>query len=408
MIQEVLLWAKTQLMANQFAGGGLMVVAFSSIVYFLRSLPTMLWQRVQRLTLLEVEIRQPDQLYDWLGLWFNNNDYTKRARLLSAVTAYAEDYYEEDENNRRLQVCLIPGIGRHLIRFQGHWLLINRSREGEGNASSASSLDSMFQRETYYILTTRWGRQAVHAFLAEARRVALEKEGCGPDMYLAKHGWWDRTHRMTPRLLSSVHLPHTLGSDLMGCCKTFLGAQAQYLRTGVPWRMGILLHGAPGNGKSSLIAALANELSLDVGYINLSAKHICDNTLLELLAKAGRKLIVLEDIDSVYHGRERKEGSEEISFSGLLNAIDGVVSSEGRILVMTTNHIDKLDAALIRPGRVDHVVEIPYPNKEQLFALYCKFYPDGVAMAEEFANENLGASMAAAQQQLLENDQWAM
>jgi chaperone BCS1 len=65
-----------------------------------------------------------------------------------------------------------------------------------------------------------------------------------------------------------------------------------------------------------------------------------------------------------------------VTFSGLLNALDGVRSQEGRILMMTTNHREKLDPALLRPGRADVHVELNYASVKQMKGLFKKFFPD--------------------------------
>jgi len=80
-----------------------------------------------------------------------------------------------------------------------------------------------------------------------------------------------------------------------------------------------------------------------------------------------------------------------VTFSGLLNTLDGVASSEERLVFMTTNHLDRLDPALIRPGRVDLKQEIGLASKSQLFKMYRRFYPDQTsARAEEFAGKVMG------------------
>ncbi|EME43025.1 hypothetical protein DOTSEDRAFT_72427 [Dothistroma septosporum NZE10] len=63
-----------------------------------------------------------------------------------------------------------------------------------------------------------------------------------------------------------------------------------------------------------------------------------------------------------------------VSLSGLLNAIDGVATHEGRVLIMTTNHPEKLDAALVRPGRVDLRVEFKRAMREQISELFVRMY----------------------------------
>ncbi|KAH9204471.1 hypothetical protein DL95DRAFT_398457, partial [Leptodontidium sp. 2 PMI_412] len=62
------------------------------------------------------------------------------------------------------------------------------------------------------------------------------------------------------------------------------------------------------------------------------------------------------------------------SLSALLNVLDGVGSQEGRVLIMTTNHTDRLDAALIRPGRVDMKLELGYTNQDINARLFCALF----------------------------------
>ena len=73
-------------------------------------------------------------------------------------------------------------------------------------------------------------------------------------------------------------------------------------------------------------------------------------------------------------GHPNKEPGAGISLSGLLNAIDGVASHEGRVLIMTTNHPEKLDAALVRPGRVDRKVGFRLAMREEVRELFVRMY----------------------------------
>ena len=100
-----------------------------------------------------------------------------------------------------------------------------------------------------------------------------------------------------------------------------------------------------------------------------------------------------------------------MTFSGLLNTLDGVASSEERLVFMTTNHLDRLDPALIRPGRVDVKQEISLASKSQVSKMFSRFYPDEIpSQAEKFADKvmKLGQRKSIAQLQghflLFKND----
>jgi len=156
-----------------------------------------------------------------------------------------------------------------------------------------------------------------------------------------------------------------------------------YADKGMPHRRGYLLFGPPGCGKTSFITVLAGELNKDVCILNLN-DDLTDNSLASALRSAPMaSIIALEDVDAIFtavdsNGQKVKDKrqmkSSKLSFSGLLNALDGVASQEGRILVMTTNHREKLDPALIRPGRVDVEKEIRNASRKQIEGMFLRFY----------------------------------
>jgi chaperone BCS1 len=113
-------------------------------------------------------------------------------------------------------------------------------------------------------------------------------------------------------------------------------------------------------------------------------------------------LILIEDIDAFFNAREKQDSRIQISFSGLLNALDGVGAQEGRIVVLTTNHRERLDAALIRPGRIDLEIELSNATASQLRGLLQRFYPDAADRAAQLAAEYPAKSLSPAQiQQIL-------
>lgn len=170
---------------------------------------------------------------------------------------------------------------------------------------------------------------------------------------------------------------------------------------GIPYRRGYLLHGPPGSGKSSFIQALAGSLGYDICLLNLSERGLADDKLFHLLSNAPeRSIILMEDVDAAFN--KRVQTSEDgyvtktftrfrglkcfpffslctryqssVTFSGFLNALDGVASGEERIIFLTTNHMERLDPALIRPGRVDLACLIDDATPSQAKRLFTRFY----------------------------------
>ncbi|KAJ9135204.1 hypothetical protein P3X46_032413 [Hevea brasiliensis] len=162
-----------------------------------------------------------------------------------------------------------------------------------------------------------------------------------------------------------------------------------YDKIGKPWKRGYLLYGPPGTGKSTMIAAMANFLNYDIYDLELTT--VKDNSELRklLIETKSKSIIVIEDIDCSLDltgqrkpKKEKDEDEEgkdpiskkkkeeeaeskkrsEVTLSGLLNFIDGIWSACGgeRIIVFTTNYVEKLDPALIRRGRMDKHIEMSY------------------------------------------------
>jgi chaperone BCS1 len=151
---------------------------------------------------------------------------------------------------------------------------------------------------------------------------------------------------------------------------------------------------------------------MDIALLSLASANLDDDDLQELLATPPPNAIVLiEDIDCVFVQRQgTEEKRSKLTFSGLLNAIDGVASGEGRILFATTNHIERLDPALIRPGRIDHKELVGYADREQLQRIFLRFFGEGERdNAEKFSKvlPNRTIPMSAVQTYLVQHSQSA-
>lgn len=89
-----------------------------------------------------------------------------------------------------------------------------------------------------------------------------------------------------------------------------------------------------------------------------------------------KSIILIEDVDAMFEGRKNTINANALTYSGFLNTIDGVRSQEGRMVIMTTNHKEKLDPALLRPGRIDLSIKLNYATKFQVQKLFERFFGD--------------------------------
>lgn len=248
-------------------------------------------------------------------------------------------------------------------------------------------------QELEHIDIVTWGTDTtiIKEFIDSCIEHSIEKETDLIGIY-ELHRWglgWTKVQSKRPRPLESVILDKDNASKLLEDVRHFQASANWYMDMGIPYRRGYLLYGPPGTGKTSFTLAIAGALKLNICYLNLAGERMDDDGLNRALNQApANSIILLEDIDAIFRQRTtvggRKKG-RSVSFSGLLNALDGVRSQEGRILVMSTNHKERLDPALIRPGRCDMHVELSNASFSMIERLFLKFFPNEKDLADEFA-----------------------
>lgn len=274
------------------------------------------------------------------------------------------------------QFALIPGPGRHILRYKNAFLLVNRVRE-----TKSMDLQTGKPWETV-TLTTLYSQRHIfeHLFL-EAHQLAQKSVEGKTIVYAARTSSWEpfgEPRRKRP--LESVILDDGVKERIVTDVNDFLNSERWYYDRGIPYRRGYLLHGPPGSGKSSFIQALAAKLDYNIAILNLSERGLSDdrfNYLLTIIPK--RTLVLLEDVDAAFSNRRTQSEADgyrgaNVTFSGLLNALDGVASAEERVLFLTTNHVERLDSALVRPGRVDMTVRLGEATRYQAGQLWDRFY----------------------------------
>lgn len=208
---------------------------------------------------------------------------------------------------------------------------------------------------------------------------------------------WDCIATRARRPMSTVIMDEKVKQMITNDVKAYLDpkARAWYGKRGIPYRRGYLLFGPPGTGKSSLSLALAGQFDLDIYILNLSSAD--EGSLGPLFKELPRRCVVLlEDVDVAGGTQNRRKEPKEpgqsenqlrpaVSMSTLLNVLDGVASQEGRVLILTTNYIERLDDALIRPGRVDLKVEFRMCDKAMISELFRIIYQPEIS--DEFASD---------------------
>lgn len=371
----------------------LALAAAGALLYWVKDLPGLLLRWGQRFFISTLTVDSRDEfLFAALVEYMDAhpglrgvNQFT--ARSVRQGTAY-QSLDEDLRAGQPPQTYLSPAEGIHVLRVDGRWLWLRRELQLGPSVLEKISLSTLGRSARY-----------LQEFLQQAVQARATRECDTLAVYIPNpfHGGdWMRARLGSPRALASVVLKAGQAEALLADLQHFFAARQRYAQLGIPWRRGYLLYGPPGTGKTSLVSALASELHLNVCTLSLASPIVSDEKIHTLLAAVPqRSLLLIEDVDAFFHARDAAHSRVQLSFSGFLNALDGVATQEGTVLFMTTNHVERLDPALIRAGRIDEQLELGYVDAQQLQRLYLKFDADPQAAAA-FAQAHAGQQLSAA------------
>jgi len=406
---ELIETVRHTLATNELAQGGLLIGLLSAAAMSARALPGQLLSRLDRRFTVTLDIQGDDPAFPWLAAWLAAQPVGRHLRHLGVVTRFNEQMgghnvaIGTDRDGDEITARLVPLSGAALLRFRGHWMLAYPQRtERQGVKHQAVGFTHSL---TFRMLAG--ARPVIADLLREAYDFTAGRSDGRVEIYVPEYQNWKLVERRAARPLDSLIYADGLLDNLHADLESFFGDREWYPQMGIPYRRGYLLHGPPGNGKSSLVSALAGAFGLNVCVLNLATPDLSDDRLTVLLSELPRRaLLLLEDIDAVFLGREPRTPGVKLSFNGLLNALDGVAAGEGgRVTFMTTNDLAGLDSALIRPGRADRHVLIGNGTQGQVAGMLRRFWPDWTeAEAGELAARlpEGTLSMARLQEYLLE------
>ena len=190
---------------------------------------------------------------------------------------------------------------------------------------------------------------------------------------------WESSNTRPNRKIETVYLPSRIKDDVISRIDNFLlpETKQKYSLCGIPYKLNILFEGYPGSGKSSLIFALASKYKYNIAILSFTNK-VDDLSFIKALQKIPSKtFLVLEDIDCLFKERKKNDDIRNmVTFTAILNGLDGLYSKNSLITFMSTNYIENLDPALIRPGRVDHQYKFEYMEKDSINQMFNCFLPD--------------------------------
>ncbi|KAJ3773269.1 P-loop containing nucleoside triphosphate hydrolase protein [Lentinula raphanica] len=392
------------LFSNSYFQDSAKLLILGSIVEAGRRLFQWFLERFRIQYSITAEFPQGDPAYEWLSHFLNHEEVWRRACDFRVSSKNSSRKWGISAGKISELVEYVPTYLRpQLFRWRGYWVEISRVQEDSGGPFGHSSPGLHYPTvSTMYLTIYTLDMSAMSAIIEEAHQRYLEVSKADVIVHGASDhhhvGSWDWVKRQRRRPFSSIILQEGVLETILQDAKEFFATEAWYIERGIPHRRGYLLHGPPGSGKSSTICALAGELGLEIYTLSLASNHI-DDLYLQRAADSIPKnsIFVIEDIDCAMPSWDIDEDASQmahsqimmnwrspsnrtrVTLSTLLNVIDGLGSEEGRLFFTTTNHIDRLEPALIRPGRIDRKIPYYLATQEQAATLFMHFFPPASA-----------------------------
>ncbi|CAI9109343.1 OLC1v1009147C2 [Oldenlandia corymbosa var. corymbosa] len=354
---------------------------------------------------------------------YNNNNgrtneaYTCIKNYLGAKSIKKAAYLKADKsrNSKSLQFTLDEG-DEVIDEFQNvkiKWVAYQETVKESGHGSGRNSMP--FEKRSFVLKAhSRYRDLVMEDYLNHVmkegksiqfqnRKRRLYTNNKDEDCYW-KGGRWSYINFQHPASFDTLGMDPLKKEEILDDLDSFKTGKDYYKKIGKAWKRGYLLYGPPGSGKSTMIAAIAKYLDYDIYDLELTS--VRENAELKqlLIETSNKSMIVIEDIDCSLdltgaRKNDKKESGDEkdgednnkkqsseteedknrskVTLSGLLNFIDGIWSAcgEERVIVFTTNQVEKLDPALIRRGRMDMHIEMSY-CKFEAFKILAKNYLD--------------------------------
>lgn len=382
----------SQFQTNDVFTGILVLSVAGSLMYSLRGLPLKIWNFLVRQFSVEMKIHNDDPLFESMKVFLSQTKYVKsRCRRLALASPKKHSspelsYYGEKDSDHLPPFTLTPMDGFHWFFYRKNLVLYNRTIDEQKGPQ---------RKETIHLRYLGRSRNLIYQMITDIQKME-ESEKNNYKVYTAFRNYWQYAGRKIKRPLGTVYIDDEIKSYIIDDINWFYENPDWYAQRGIPYHRGYLFSGLPGTGKTSLIKAICSELDKTLGIINLNSVE-GDDGLMEIVTEIpDNAILLIEDIDACLasHSRKVKKSKNKksddetaVTLSGLLNALDGIMTPDNQIIIMTTNHPEKLDEALMRNGRVDIHIDFPEMGAEMVERMFIGFFPEYANKAKKVAKK---------------------
>lgn len=368
---------------SEFAQGGLMVVVGGSLLgityrfgmTFLRFIRTL----ISRASTVEITVSESHgNTFNYILYWLKNQKYTD---------GFCSRFLAQSFQNK---VVLSPSYGQHFFIYKKRpaWLIYKVEEERNNRYENIQIIFVRFFQK----------KKLIQDIIDEGTSLYHAEKYDGTKIHIQQHDYWENL-LVKKQIATPVLSQENDYDDLVLDMQNFLESEEKYLKKGINYKRGYLFYGPPGNGKTTAIVALAQNMKKHLCIVNFGDETISEKNLLMAIGQLPQNSIVcFEDIDAVnsrkttttqplpdkmvrnddgklilHESANTDNRPTVISLSTILNILDGVFTPNGLIFIMTTNFKEILDKALIRPGRIDVTYEFTDTNEYQLSVLSERF-----------------------------------
>lgn len=321
------------------------------------------YYKVKARTFTTVTVCSLDTLYSPLLIWLKDNNIEEDCRNYRYRTIFMEGKPKQ---------VFGPALGKYNITYKGKPLAVSVQEDqvpmvNDNNENSKQTIESV-------TLTMKGDGSELKSLLKElfSRHVTKPKSTLEVRSYDGRY--WARSKDLPKKHHNGLILAEGKLEHIEKIVRTWQHSKDWYISRDIPYRLGLLFYGKPGTGKTSLVKHLARITDYNI-YVCMAAALSAESFIKAIAEVPKKTIILIEDIDCLYQKRQKTQ-KDLVDFSSLLNGLDGLVAVEDVILIMTTNNLHELDAALIRPGRIDEKIEISLCTPDQGQRLFNKFFPE--------------------------------
>jgi chaperone BCS1 len=369
LIHTIFLGILSQLQNNSMMVAGLSTVTFGALLAICRNVPSKIFHMIKTVSTITLTLNTKNTNYHEVAEFINGIRINVTSRNFSLAkkpythpSLLPSDKQRDKEN--KMSQSVILGYGMSFAMYKGTFIFMTKTQ-----LENKNDIDDQL---TLTLLTRN--KNVLNNFLNDC----FKKEHTNVQIYVSEQDWFLSPIDRSKRSMDSIFINNEIKDEITKSIDNFLKNKEWYINRGIPYKHCITLYGPPGTGKTSLIHALASQLNRNIRYLSSldSISRLCEEI------SANLDIVVIEDIDALGElNREDIEGDNPLTnkhdkkvIHNLLNVLDGLKTPEGLIIIITTNHIDKLDEALKRAGRIDKLVKITPLNKETMKKMYLSFY----------------------------------